>query len=84
MHKSYRYIGLLMFLICVCSCSKQTWDSYGYKNNASPDSTSVFLGSYASEAEARAAGVAFLKTYPNGDYEIAKKNREGGYSESKR
>jgi hypothetical protein len=74
----------LVLALFACSCSKQKWDTYGYKNRQSPDSTSVFLGSYASEKEARAAGIAFTKTYPSGDYEIAKQNGKGGYSESKR
>ena len=76
--------GLLMLLLFACSCSKQGWDAYGYKSREHPDSTSVILGSYGSEEEARAAGIAFTKTHPTGDYEIAKRNREGGYSESKR
>ena len=76
--------GLLLLLLFVCSCSKQGWDAYGYKSRERPDSTSVFLGSYGSEAEARAAGIAFTKTHPTGDYEIARRNRKGGYSESKR
>ena len=78
------HLGFLVVSLLVCSCSKQTWDAYGYKSRESPESTSVFLGTYASEKEARAAGVAFSKTHPNGDYEIAKRNRSGGYSKSKR
>ena len=78
------HLGFSVLALLVCSCSKPTWDGYGYKSRESPDSTSVFLGTYASEKEARAAGVAFTKTHPNGDYEIAKRNRRGGYSESKR
>lgn len=81
---AFVHCGLLVLALLLCSCSKQTWDAFGYKSRESPDSTSVFLGTYASEKEARAAGVAFTKTHPNGDYEIAKRNRQGGYSESKR
>jgi hypothetical protein len=78
------HYGFLVLALLLCSCHKQTWDAFGYKSRESPDSTSVFLGTYASEKEARAAGVAFTKTHPNGDYEIAKRDRRGGYAESKR
>ena len=84
MHKYVTRIGLLIPLLFACSCGKQGWDAYGYKSRERPDSTSVFLGSYGSEEEARAAGIAFTKAHPTGDYEIAKRNRKGGYSESKR
>lgn len=66
------------------SGSKQRRDACGYRSRSETDIMSVFFSSYASEKEARAAGFAFTKTHPNGDYEIAKRNRNGGYLESKR
>jgi len=64
----------LLILVGICGCGKIKKDTYDLV--VYPDrndlTNHIFVGQYSTAEEARDSASEYMKTYPNGDYEIGK------------
>lgn len=76
-------IATVVIALLLGGCGRSSWAAIGYADRLEP-TREIPLGHYSSEDEARAAGIAFTKTNPAGDYIICQVSSSGTLQNKRR
>lgn len=76
------YLGVVA--LALAGCGRQTWQAVGYPDRSQPEAGRISLGTYDTEAEARAAGIGYTKGDAKHDYIIGVLKADGQLSDTHR